>query len=62
MRVCRYLCVICYPGQEGCRTMQDDEKCEVPATQRKRAKNKSKIKVRQMPTVCRYTNSYSNAQ
>jgi hypothetical protein len=39
--------------------MQDDEKCEVPASQRKRAKNKSKIKVRHMPTVCRYQKFYS---
>jgi hypothetical protein len=40
--------------------MQDDEKCEVPASQRKRVKNKSKIKVRQMPTVCRYQKFYSS--
>ncbi len=52
--------MICYPGQEGCRTMQDDEKCEVPASQRKRAKNKSKIKVGKMPTFYRYQKFYSS--
>ena len=43
--MCRYLCVICYPGQLGCKRMEDDTACEARASQKKRARSKSKIKV-----------------
>ena len=41
-----YLCIICYPGMVGCRTMEDNSTCSTPARQRNRRDAKDKIKVR----------------
>ena len=38
-----YLVIICYPGQVGCKKMEDDTECRVPKSQRKRTKAKTKV-------------------
>jgi sentrin-specific protease 7 len=37
-----FVCVICFPGQEGCVKAEDGTPCDTPPSQASRAQNKKK--------------------